>query len=347
MNIEISWILLFLRAVLAVVMIYYGWPKIRDLEANANDFVKMGFKPGMLWGTLIALVEFFGGIAILAGFYSEFAAALFAFQMMVGTLWKLKISKPFTDYSYDIQLLALSLVVMSQGAGAYAFKAFPGFIFLRWDVALVSLAAALLFAVFSRPDFNSSAQAAADGTAAKVRSGYQRNIRMISVLQSRVAALKEEAVEELREDLKVITQRLNQLAERAARELKEVKNELDFTLLEAEVGLRLTVDDAKAHLEVIEATRELVLARRAISRNDLIEAETRVESALRNLEEAQSLAVGHHESIAVLQHQAQQMLVTVRTKAGTMKASIDALIERSNRLLTEMGGQGAAVKTAA
>jgi hypothetical protein len=54
-----------------MVMIYYGWPKIRDLGSNANDFVRMGFKPGMFWGTLIASVEFFGGLAILLGFYAE------------------------------------------------------------------------------------------------------------------------------------------------------------------------------------------------------------------------------------------------------------------------------------
>ena len=103
--IPFDWILLFTRAVLAAVMIYYGWPKIRDLGSNANDFVQMGFKPGMFWGTLIAAVEFFGGIAILLGFYAELAAALFAFQRMVGTFWKLKVRKPFSDYSYITNVL--------------------------------------------------------------------------------------------------------------------------------------------------------------------------------------------------------------------------------------------------
>src|SRR2546422_7487913 len=70
-NIPVPWILLLLRVVLAVVMIHYGWPKIRNLESNANDFVHMGFKPGRFWGTLIAVVEFFGGLAILVGFYAE------------------------------------------------------------------------------------------------------------------------------------------------------------------------------------------------------------------------------------------------------------------------------------
>jgi putative oxidoreductase len=158
MHIQLQWIHLLVRIVLAIVMIYYGWPKIRDLTSNANDFAAMGFKPAIFWGTLIAAVEFFGGVAILTGLYAELAAALFAFQMIVGTFWKLKIGKPFTDYSYDIQLFALCLVVMSQGAGAYALAAFPGFIFLRWDVAAVSLVAALLFAILSKPHFNSSQQ---------------------------------------------------------------------------------------------------------------------------------------------------------------------------------------------
>jgi putative oxidoreductase len=161
MHIQIDWILLLVRAVLGVVMIYYGWPKIRDPAANANDFVQMGFTPGMFWGTLIAVVEFFGGIAILVGFYAELAAALFAFQMLVGTFWKLKIKKTFSDYSYDIQLFALCLVLMSQGAGAYALKAFPGVIFLRWDVAAAALVAALLLAVFSKPGFYTAEQPAA------------------------------------------------------------------------------------------------------------------------------------------------------------------------------------------
>jgi uncharacterized membrane protein YphA (DoxX/SURF4 family) len=150
MNISFSWILLLVRVTLAVVMIYYGWPKIRDLESNAKDFVEMGFSPGMFWGTLIAVVEFVGGIAVLIGLYAELAAALFAFQMLVGTFWKLKIKKPFTDYSYDLQLFAMSLVVMP-GAGAYAVASFPGRVFLRWDVAAAALIAALLLAYFCKP----------------------------------------------------------------------------------------------------------------------------------------------------------------------------------------------------
>jgi Mg2+ and Co2+ transporter CorA len=166
-------------------------------------------------------------------------------------------------------------------------------------------------------------------------------------LQARVAALRDEAIEEIRDDLKALAQKLDRMAERAARELESIKAGVDFTLMETEIGLRLTVDDAKAHLKVIEAKRELVFARLAILRNQLVEAEVRVEAALRNLQEAQALAVGYHENIAALQQQAQEMLVAIRTRAETMRTSIDALLERSSRLLKEMSGLEAAAKTAA
>jgi putative oxidoreductase len=161
MTIELPWILLLARLVLASVMIYYGWPKIRNLMATAHEFSQMGFAPAIFWGSLIAVVEFIGGLAILFGLYAELAAALFAFQMMVGTFWKLKIKKPFTDYSYDMQLFALGLILISQGAGALSLARFPGYVFLRWDVAAASLLAALLFAVLSKPAFKGTQAVAA------------------------------------------------------------------------------------------------------------------------------------------------------------------------------------------
>jgi len=149
--IPVDWILFLVRVILATVMIYYGWPKIRSLKSNAGDFERMGFRPGIVWGTLIAAVECFGGVAVLLGFYAEIATALFGFQMMVGTFWKLKIKKPFTDYSYDLQLFALCIVIMSQGAGIYSLNAFAVPMFLRWNVAAASLVGAFLLAAFSKP----------------------------------------------------------------------------------------------------------------------------------------------------------------------------------------------------
>lgn len=114
-------VLFFARVVLGAVMIYYGWPKIKGLKKNGEDFVGMGFRPGIFWGTIVAFLEFFGGILVVLGAYSSVVALLFSFEMLLGATWKIiKAKKKFPDYSYDIVLLALALVIAGFGQGLFA-----------------------------------------------------------------------------------------------------------------------------------------------------------------------------------------------------------------------------------
>jgi hypothetical protein len=182
--------------------------------------------------------------------------------------------------------------------------------------------------------------------ASRVRAAYERHIRTIEGLKSRVAALEENALGEIRDDLGALARRVECLGERAARELKDLKAGLEYTRFELEIGLRLTIDDAKAHLKLIEAKRELLLARIAVRRNDFAEAERRVEAALMNIEEASALALGHHDELAAFYQQARALLDAIRAKADTMRATIDAVLERSNLLLREMNGVGTAKSAA-
>lgn len=104
------------RIIVAIVMLYFGLPKVRDLKKNGRNFAKMGFNPGMFWGTVVAFVEFLGGIAMFFGVYLWFAAVFFGIEMFVGSIWKIaKLKKPFSDYSYDLLLLMLCLVILSFG----------------------------------------------------------------------------------------------------------------------------------------------------------------------------------------------------------------------------------------
>ena len=186
-----------------------------------------------------------------------------------------------------------------------------------------------------------------ESIAAKVRGRYEHNLRLIAAMRERIAAIKEEAFDELSEDLESLRQRLERLAERAKRELRDLKSGVDSTMLELEVGLRLTVDDAKAHLKLVEAKRELLLARRAVARNDLPEAAARVAAAVRYIDEAQALTLGHHENLVALQRQAQAMLAAIGKEANATRTAIEALLEQNNRLLDEMNESQAAAKNAA
>jgi chromosome segregation ATPase len=179
---------------------------------------------------------------------------------------------------------------------------------------------------------------AGDSLAVSVRAGYQRSIRAIGEMFSLVIALSETAVEEVREDLRAISETLDRLSVRAAREINEVKAGMVAAVVEAEESLRRAVEEARARLAVIEAKQQLAVARLAVARNDLLDAESRVEAAMLSLKTARSLTTGHAESLEDLQKQAQRTLVELRVKANTLKATLDSLIKRNNLLLAEMSG---------
>ena len=117
-------VLLIVRIVLGGIMIYYGWPKVKDPAKNARDFSSIGFKPGWLWGSVVLVVEFGGGLLIMLGLLTPIAATLFGFEMLIGFIWKAtKAGKPFVDWSYDVQLLALCLLLLAVGPGAFSIDA--------------------------------------------------------------------------------------------------------------------------------------------------------------------------------------------------------------------------------
>lgn len=75
--------LLALRAIVGLAFVFHGYPKMHDpsrwmtLEMGAHAFA-----PGWLQA-IVALVEFFGGIALIAGLLTTLAAALIFCDMVV------------------------------------------------------------------------------------------------------------------------------------------------------------------------------------------------------------------------------------------------------------------------
>ena len=117
--------LFLIRAILGVILIYHGLPKIKNLKANAEKFSAMGWKPGIVWGTIAAVIEFFGGIAIIFGIYTGIVATFIAIEMIITTIWNLRHKeKTLKDYSIDLALLAIALIILTFGQGSYTILPF-------------------------------------------------------------------------------------------------------------------------------------------------------------------------------------------------------------------------------
>ena len=116
-----DWAILVMRLVFGGMMVVHGWPKIKNLKTNGNNFSSMGFKPGIFWGTVVALTEFFGGLAFVFGFYVQIVAMLFVVEFLTILIWKVKGRQPFIGgVELDLLLFAAALCLMTLGAGAFS-----------------------------------------------------------------------------------------------------------------------------------------------------------------------------------------------------------------------------------
>ncbi len=111
------------RLVLGIILLAHGWPKIKNLRQTGVNFSSMGFHPGFFWGTVAAVAEFFGGLALLAGFYVQIAAALLVGEFIVINIWRILKKNSFVGgLEFDLLILSALLVLLTQGGGEYALE---------------------------------------------------------------------------------------------------------------------------------------------------------------------------------------------------------------------------------
>lgn len=114
-----------LRLALGAAFVEHGYPKLSGAGAKqTREFMKtVGVPPAVT--TLTALLEFFGGIALIVGFLTPIAGSLLALEM-VGTtiLSKTKLQKKyFGGYELDIAYLAVALTLTFLGGGPFSLDA--------------------------------------------------------------------------------------------------------------------------------------------------------------------------------------------------------------------------------
>ncbi len=130
-----EWGPLLLRLTLGAAFITHGYPKLfRNFSGVAGWFDAIGIRPGKFWALLVGMVEFFGGMLLVLGVFTQIAALFLAIVMLVA-LTKVKWGKsPYVDgkggmgWELDLAYLAVAVALLFLGPGAYSLADLLG----RW-----------------------------------------------------------------------------------------------------------------------------------------------------------------------------------------------------------------------
>lgn len=117
--------MLTLRAMMGIIFLVHGWPKLSNLRDTAVWLGSEGFKPGIFWALLLGILEVFGGLALIFGIFTELVGLLFAGEMLVAAIWKMKKKMGLVmGYELDLLLAASALVIATLGPGIYSLAAY-------------------------------------------------------------------------------------------------------------------------------------------------------------------------------------------------------------------------------
>ena len=114
-----------LRITLGAILIPHGMQKLfgafggMGLAGNAALFDRIGYTPGMFWGTLVGCTELIGGVLLVVGLFTRFAAAAVLIFMIVAV--KFTSAKGFFwtagGYEYPLLIGACALFFLIRGGG--------------------------------------------------------------------------------------------------------------------------------------------------------------------------------------------------------------------------------------
>ena len=116
--------LFILRVVLGALFVAHGYPKLfKNFSGFAGWLDSVGLKPGKFWALVAGAVEFFGGILLIMGLWTQVIGLLIAAQMFVA-MWKAKWGKVGLTaqggWELDLIYLVAGLALALAGGGVYS-----------------------------------------------------------------------------------------------------------------------------------------------------------------------------------------------------------------------------------
>jgi putative oxidoreductase len=116
-----------LRVITGIVFSAHGCQKlfVYGMAGVQDAFTKLGAPMPAVTGPAVALLEFFGGLALVVGLLTRLAALGFAIEM-IGAILIVHLAGGFylpAGYEFALTLLAASLAIVVAGPGSFSIDA--------------------------------------------------------------------------------------------------------------------------------------------------------------------------------------------------------------------------------
>jgi putative oxidoreductase len=111
-----------LRVSLGLVLVYFSYLKFgKERMEKITFFESIGMRPGAFYVNVIGSIELIGGILLVVGAYTQAAALIGAFIMLVATFIKWRHPQSLrNDIEFYILLFVVALSLVFLGAGFWA-----------------------------------------------------------------------------------------------------------------------------------------------------------------------------------------------------------------------------------
>ena len=102
---------------------WFGWFGGAGLRGTAGWLEAIDIKPGMFMAFMVGGIEFLGGLFLIIGLLTPFAATLLAVTMLSAVVkvhWRNGLWNTDNGYEYNLVLIAILLCLILTGGGEYA-----------------------------------------------------------------------------------------------------------------------------------------------------------------------------------------------------------------------------------